>query len=89
MKIMTNTIGNYSPHINNNSVKPVKTAAKTDKAEFKVAAKPRNSVLTSAEKKFFIDMYPQNKSEIKDYHFYQKNGEMSGVKLGSLLDRRG
>ena len=89
MKITTNTIGNYSPHIQNNSVKQAKFQPKANKvaAQQKVQQKP--SELSTDEKSFFMKMYPGSKAEINDYHFYQKNGEMSGVKIGSLLDRRG
>ena len=89
MKIMTNTIGNYSPHINNNPVKKVKTPAKDSAEKLKIAANSKSNEMTTEEKDFFINMYPQNKTEINDYHFYHKNGEMGGVKIGSLLDRRG
>ena len=89
MKISTNTIGNYSPHINNNSVKQAKLTSKTNVAESKTVEKPKSGALTSDEKNFFMKVYPQNKSEIIDYHFYQKNGKMSGIKIGSLFNRRG
>lgn len=89
MKIMTNTVGNYTPHINNNSVQKTKLPPKgVDRAEA-LNTKPKSGDLTADEKKFFMDMYPQNKSEVTDYHFYRKNGEMSGVQVGSLFDRRG
>lgn len=76
MKVETNNIGNYSlGKLQNNSAKIGK--AKTD------------DLITSDERRFFIDKYPQNKDEIVDYHFYKKNGGMSGVKVGSLFDKRG
>ncbi len=45
--------------------------------------------LSKKEKRFFAGMYPENKSEIMEYHFYSKTGKMSGVHLGSKIDRRG
>lgn len=45
--------------------------------------------ITNDEKMFFMGLYPENQSEIVDYHFYQKSGKMSGVSVGTLFDRRG
>ncbi len=89
MKILTNSVGNYSPHTNNNSVKQAKLTQKKEGTDLETVAKTKNNDLTSDEKNYFMKVYPQNTSEIIDYHFYQKNGEMSGVKIGSLLNRRG
>jgi len=89
MKITTNSIGNYSPQVNRNSVQQTKFTQKTNKAESKNVVKSNNGGLTTAEKNFFMKAYPQNKSEIIDYHFYQKDGKMSGNKIGSLFNRRG
>ena len=76
MKISTNNIGNYSINHIHNAVQ-------------KRAAKPKTDELSADEKNFFIDKYPKKKAEIIDYHFYQKSGSMSGVKLGHLFDRKG
>jgi len=89
MKISNNAIGNYSPLANNNSVKQTKLTSKTNGVESNIVEKPKSGDLTSDEKNFFMKVYPQNKSEIIDYHFYQKNGKMSGNKIGSLFNRRG
>ncbi len=76
MKISTNNIGNYSiNHI--------------QKAVQQKAVQQKNDDLSADEKSFFIDKYPQKKEEIIDYHFYQKGGSMSGVKLGHLIDKKG
>ncbi len=80
MKISTNNIGNYS--INSHAV-----AVKN--AEQKKTLEKKNEVLSTEEKRFFIDRYPQKKAEIIDYHFYQKSGTMSGVKIGQLFDKKG
>jgi hypothetical protein len=76
MKISTNNIGNYS-------LNHIQAAAQ------KRTAQPKNEELSADEKNFFIDRYPQKKAEIIDYHFYQKSGSMSGVKLGHLFDKKG
>lgn len=85
MKIDTNAIGNYTPAYiqKNNPVVPKKEVAQAE------SAKNTQSVLTSKEKQFFAKMYPEKQSEIMDYHFYQKSGKMSGVSLGTIIDRRG
>lgn len=89
MKITTNMIGNYSPQMISNPVKHAKQSGMEGKIENKPAVKTQQNSLTSDEKNFFMDLYPQNKSEIIDYHFYQRSGKMSGVKVGSLFDKRG
>ena len=80
MKISTNNIGNYA--INQHRV-----VIKNDVQ--KKVAQPKNDDLSVEEKRFFIDRYPQKKNEIIDYHFYQKSGTMSGVKIGQLFDKKG
>ncbi len=49
---------------------------------------PAAENVTKEEKDFFVGLYPEQKQEIADYHFYQRTGKMSGVSVGSLLDRR-
>ena len=89
MKITTNVIGNYSPQLVNNAAKFSKQNEITEKSETKPAIQAKRENLTTDEKKYFMGLYPENKSEITDYHFYKKSGEMSGVKIGSLFDKRG
>jgi len=76
MKISTNNIGNYSVQQLQRNVD--KKSQLQDGEE-----------LNEREKDFFIDRYPQKKDEIVDYHFYQKSGKMSGVKIGHLFDKKG
>jgi len=45
--------------------------------------------LSKKEKRFFAGMYPENKNEIMEYHFYGKTGKITGVYLGSKIDKRG
>ena len=89
MKIDMNPVGNYSP-INfrnvNNRTKVNETSAKDNTPK---TAQTKNASLTPEEKTYFAKMYPANKSEIVDYHFYEKSGKLSGVQIGSLLDKRG
>ena len=87
MKINTNSIGNYSPRIMrtvNNSPKVQNNFKNINSTSTK-----SSNDLSVEEKKYFMDKYPGNKKEIMDYHFYSRNGQMSGVKIGSLFDRRG
>lgn len=81
MKIITNNIGNYGPR----QISEVNHIKRTTELEQDTKAEK----VSTDEKKFFMELYPQNKTEITNYHFYQKTGKMSGVSLGSLLDRRG
>ena len=79
MRIGTNPVGNYSPVYK----KPaVSSAIKTNQVE-------ADTTINKSEKAFFSKMYPENKEAIMDHHFYMKNGNMSGVAVGSLFDRRG
>ncbi len=89
MKINTNMIGNYSPHIAHNVNSTGKTKETSPKFELQNVAPNKAENLTSEEKNFFADMYPDKKNEITDHHFYNRSGEMSGVKIGSIIDRRG
>jgi len=79
MKIATNNIGNYS--LRNINTSP----ARTVKAE-QVAEKP--PTISNKEKEFFSKMYPTQRDEIINYHFYSKSGERSGVTVGKNIDRR-
>ena len=85
MKISTNPIGNYSPAYVQKNNPPVQQneSLQTD------LAKSDKVVLSSKEKQFFAKMYPEKTNEIMDYHFYQKSGKLSGVSLGTIIDRRG
>ena len=83
MKIAANPVGNYSPY--NMKVNNVKQTASP--AETKETSK--TDLISKEEKKFFAKMYPEDKTEIVDYHFYKSSGKMSGVTVGSLFDRRG
>ena len=89
MKIATNVIGNYSPQILPNTVRHSKQNEVPGKSETNPAAQVKKDNLSMDEKNFFMGLFPENKSEVTDYHFYKKNGEMSGVKIGSLFDKRG
>lgn len=80
MRITSGAIGNYNPYsINNKNVSAVKNTQTAD----------NNVKITSEEKEFFTKMYPDKSNEIIDYHYYQRSGKMSGVALGTLIDRRG
>jgi hypothetical protein len=89
MKITTNVIGNYSPRHINSIVKNSSLNKTTGKSVDSSAVQTKKDSLTADEKNFFMDLYPQNKTDITDYHFYKRNGEMSGVKVGSLFDKKG
>jgi hypothetical protein len=78
MKISTELYGNYNPFLINKNQKVMNTnhTAKVD-------------TVTQEEKEFFVNLYPESKNEIMDYHFYKSTGKMSGVALGTNFDKRG
>ncbi len=88
MKIATNMIGNYTPYIYNKKTE-MKTSETSAVSNQNIVQANKTENLTKAEKDYFGELYPNNTSEIKDYHYYDRNGQMSGVKVGSLIDRRG
>ncbi len=74
MKITTNSIGNYS--ISNHRMQNnIDNIKKTD--------------VTQEEKKFFASLYPEKQKEILSYEFYNAKGKVTGVTIGSIIDRRG
>jgi hypothetical protein len=80
MTINTNDFGNYSPKINQtvrSQSKPVETQNQNIEN------------ITNEEKTFFAKLYPENKEDVMNYHFYHKDGKMQGVALGTLFDKRG
>ncbi len=77
MSISTSPIGNYNLY----AMKPA------GKSEVSQSLSSTLNV-TSEEKNFFANLYPDKKQEIVDYHFYERSGKMNGVSLGSVLDRR-
>lgn len=78
MKITTNNIGNYT--LNNFTAKV--------QQENSPKQLVNNARISQEEKEFFTEMYPSNRDEIINYHFYSKKGEMSGVAVGKNIDRR-
>jgi len=83
MKIENNVIGNYGPVVKKNQ-------ALLSKSQQEIPEKISDDAkLSNDEKKYFANLYPENAKEIMDYHFYERNGKMSGVKLGSNFDKRG
>ncbi len=85
MRINTNSIGNYFTQ----QTRSVANVARKENIQKTAATKTLLQPISVKEKEMFAKMYPQQKSEIMEYHYYQKNGKMSGVTVGSLLDRRG
>ncbi|MEE9430545.1 MAG: hypothetical protein V3V16_05860 [Melioribacteraceae bacterium] len=81
MKIATNNIGNYKPVITQRN----NTVTKLSKNE-KINV---DSKISTDEKKFFTKLFPEQKEEITNYHFYNNKGNMNGLSIGSLFDKRG
>ena len=85
MKIVTNDFGNYTARATRSVQQQHNTAAEIQKQSTKVDL----GNITKEEKKFFAGLYPENKEEVMNYHFYHKNGKMQGVTLGTIFDKRG
>lgn len=88
MRIDTNSIGNYTPINVRNIERKQNLNDVSTSSQAKNVSSPKEN-LSAEEKDFFAKLYPQNKSEIVDYHFYERSGKLSGVKIGSLIDKRG
>ena len=88
MKISNNFAGNYNPFSYNN-VNKTQQVQQPQQVQQDQKIEESKKIITSDEKNFFADMYPEKSSEIQGYHFYGRNGQMSGVTLGSKFDRRG
>jgi len=89
MKVSMNNIGNYSPFVKQRQETSPKLNNEVNQELKLKAPAADDKAITPEEKNYFMGLYPENKSEITDYHFYQKTGKMSGVKIGSQFDRRG
>ncbi|MDA3860400.1 MAG: hypothetical protein PF445_04160 [Melioribacteraceae bacterium] len=85
MRINTNAVGNYFQQQTRN----VSNVARQESVQKTTTKNLVEQPISGKEKEMFAKMYPLQKSEIMEYHYYQKNGVMSGVTVGSLLDRRG
>ncbi len=80
MGISTNSIGNYVS-FNYNNVNNTNAVKSTENV--------RSEGITADEKNYFASKYPQNRQEIMDYHFYGNTGKMSGITVGTIINRRG
>ncbi len=90
MRVNTNTVGNYFPQRTRNISNVTRTDNIKKSIEInKIETKSTEQAISVKEKELFAKMYPKQKEEIMEYHYYNKNGAMSGVTVGSLLDRRG
>ncbi len=102
MKIATTDFGNYTTKLShqvqhskaeqNNTVnikKQNSTSVVQKQNNTTTVQKEQLGTVTNEEKKFFAGLYPENKTDIMNYHFYHKNGKMQGVTLGTIFDKRG
>ena len=89
MRITTNSIGNYSPQSIQTKTANISKVKANSTRNLNKPVEKNELNLSREEKNFFVKQYPLNKNEIVDYHFYKRNGETDGVKVGSLIDRRG
>jgi len=80
MAVGMNSIGNYSAYGLN--------AARQNKTVLAKTSESKSENINSDEKEFFAKMYPAKQTEIMEY-YYEKNGKMNGIALGTNIDRRG
>lgn len=45
-------------------------------------------IINTEEKQFFANMFPEKKTEVMNYDFYNRAGKISAPQIGSLVDRR-
>ncbi|GAB6281322.1 MAG: hypothetical protein STSR0008_00610 [Ignavibacterium sp.] len=77
MKVETNSYLQYSNNIQDlKNIDKINSSVSTNK-------------ITDEEKKFFAEMYPEKKNEIINYKFYQRNGKVLSVAIGSTFDKKG
>ncbi len=88
MQVNMNSIGNYFTQ-QTRSISKVARSVRSESVQKSEIMKATKQPISTKEKEMFAKMYPKQKSEIMEYHYYQKNGVMSGVAVGSLVDRRG
>ena len=80
MNISTNSFGNYTPVTTKKNINVPKIEPKKTEEMLQV---------TNEEKNFFTKLYPNEKEQIDNYHYYNKDGNKNGVSLGLLFDKRG
>jgi hypothetical protein len=74
---------NFNPLIMN-------SVSQSNRIQRSYEVKTNNSqeILNKEEKQFFANMFPEKKSEVMNYNFYNRNGKVNNLQIGSLLDRR-
>ncbi len=93
MGLGINAIGNYGLY--SSRIRNTNAVAQTNKTQQTATigktqqTAKTDSIVTQKEKDFFVNLYPDQKEMIMNYHFYGRNGEMSGVAVGSIINRRG
>jgi|YNPMSStandDraft_2_1061718.scaffolds.fasta_scaffold00213_19 hypothetical protein len=82
MRIEGNSIGNYSINYLNNISKNIEASKNLQ------PKKELEANISSEEKNFFAQLYPQNTKEINEYSFYSRDAKAVTTYLGSIIDRR-
>jgi hypothetical protein len=67
-----------------NSVRP---GNKVQKA-YDLKTSNQTEIINKEEKQFFANMFPEKKSEVMDYNFYNRSGKVNSTQVGSMFDRR-
>ncbi len=93
MKLSFNNIGNYSPLMKTGSQNGImRQHPKVKNSVVQTLPNPEEiqpENLNKEEKKLFVSMFPESKSDIMKYSFYSRAGKKSEVTIGTLIDKRG
>ncbi len=74
-------------NFNSSYIHSVKPNSRIQKA-YDLKTNSPNEIISKEEKQFFADMFPEKKSEVMSYDFYNRTGKVCGLQIGSLFDRR-
>ena len=73
--------------INSSMINSVKSSNRIQKT-YDLKSTNQPEVINKEEKQFFANMFPEKKSEVMEYNFYNRTGKVNNIQVGSLFDRR-
>ncbi len=74
-------------NINSSMIHSVKSSNRIQKT-YDLKSTNQLEVINKEEKQFFANMFPEKKSEVMEYNFYNRTGKVNNIQVGSLFDRR-
>ena len=69
--------------------KPPKDGEIVSLPQQEISEKDSGEILTNAEQEYFEKLFPSAVAELRSHLLYQKDGSLTGKKVGSVIDRRG